>query len=296
MSSHIPRNSDVGRLFGNGSGSASVKITAPMLRSKKGTGEKIAALTAYDYPSALMADAGGMDLVLVGDSLANTALGYESTLPVSTDEMLVALRAVRRAVQHALLVIDMPFGSYTDTRAALETAVRFVKAGAEAIKLEGGQRRAKLVQNIVENDIPVIGHIGLTPQSLHALGGYRVQGRRPAEAEQLVADAESLEKVGAFAIVLEGIPVRLAEEITERVSIPTIGIGAGPHCDGQILVFSDLLGLLPGKTPKFVRQYVDVYDQAQRAIQSFRDDIRAGTFPSLDESYESRIAAKTASG
>lgn len=272
---------------------AAEKVTLPRLRSQMEAGEKITALTAYDYPSGLVADQAGIDVILVGDSLANTALGYENTLLVSEEEMLVALRAVRRAVKRALLVIDMPFGSYhTDTGSALEAGVRFVKAGGEAIKLEGGRRRVDLVRRFTENDIPVMGHIGLTPQSLHALGGYRVQGRQPDEAVKLLDDALALEDAGAFSIVLEGIPAPLAEQITERLGIPTIGIGAGKHCDGQILVFADLLGMLPGKDPKFVRRYLEFHEMAFEAIQAYRDDVQAGTFPSIKESYEVRTALK----
>ncbi len=269
------------------------KVTVPGLQSRVDAGEKITALTAYDYPSGLLADRAGIDLLLVGDSLANTMLGYENTLLVSQDEMLMALRAVRRAVRRALLVVDMPFGSYhTDATSALEAAVRFVKSGAEAIKLEGGRRRIGLVRRIVDNEIPVMGHIGLTPQSLHAQGGYKVQGKLPDDAERLLDDALALQGAGAFSIVLEGIPAPLGERITDELSIPTIGIGAGKHCDGQILVFADLLGLLPGRDPKFVRRYLEFHDLALEAIQAYRDDIQTGSFPSIEESYQARAALK----
>ena len=267
------------------------KVTVPWLHARVEAGEKITALTAYDYPSGLLADRAGIDLLLVGDSLANTTLGYENTLLVSEEEMLVALRAVRRAVQRALLVVDMPFGSYhVDAASALEAAVRFVKSGAEAIKLEGGRRRIGLVRRIVDSEIPVMGHIGLTPQSLHALGGYKVQGKQPDDAARLLDDAIALQDAGAFSIVLEGIPAPLAERITAELRIPTIGIGAGAHCDGQILVFADLLGLLPGRGPKFVRRYLDFYGLALEAIQTYRDDIQTGSFPSIEESYHARSA------
>ncbi len=267
------------------------KVTVPGLQSRVDAGEKITALTAYDYPSGLLADRAGIDLLLVGDSLANTMLGYENTLLVSQDEMLMALRAVRRAVRRALLVVDMPFGSYhTDATSALEAAVRFVKSGAEAIKLEGGRRRVGLVRRIVDNEIPVMGHIGLTPQSLHALGGYKVQGKQPEDAARLLDDAVALQDAGAFSIVLEGIPAPLAERITAQLSIPAIGIGAGEHCDGQILVFADLLGLLPGRDPKFVRRYLEFHDLALEAIQAYRDDVQTGSFPSIEESYQARAA------
>lgn len=266
------------------------KSTVPGLQQKKSAGEPIAALTAYDYPSALLADQARMDLILVGDSLANTALGYDTTLPVTRDEMLVALRAVRRGVQRALLVVDLPFGSYhVDGNQTLQTAVDFVKAGAEAIKLEGGRHRGALVSRLVENDIPVVGHIGLTPQSVHVMGGYKVQGKEPADAERLLSDAQALEEAGAFALVIEGVPSTLAERITETLTIPTIGIGAGIHCDGQILVFADVLGMLPGKRPKFARSYFDFYGQALEAISAYRDDVQTRAFPSPRESYGVRV-------
>ncbi len=262
------------------------KVTVPSLADWKRDGRPISALTAYDYPSALLADRGGMEIILVGDSLANTALGYPNTLPVTLDEMLVAVRAVRRGVERALLVADMPFGSYhVDLPSTLDAAVRFVKSGAEAVKLEGGAARGELVRALVENEIPVMGHIGLTPQSLHAMGGYKVQGRQPAEAARLEDDAIALEEAGAFAIVLEGIPVSLAETITRRLRIPTIGIGAGAACDGQILVFSDLLGLIPGRAPKFVRRYLDGYSLGLEAIAAYREDVRERSFPAESESY-----------
>ena len=262
------------------------KVTVPSLQAKKSAGERIVALTAYDYPSALLADQAGMDCVLVGDTLASTALGYESTLPVRLDEMMVAFRAVRRGVERALLIADMPFGSYQiDLSDAVRNAVEFVKSGAEAIKLEGGRHREELIRHLVDNDIPVVGHIGLTPQSVHALGGYRVQGKKPSEAMRIVDDALRIEDAGVSALVLEAIPSHLAASITDRLAIPTIGIGAGSHCDGQILVFADLLGLLPGKTPKFVRRYAELYQHALQAINAYGDDVRAGSFPTEDESY-----------
>ena len=262
------------------------KITAPHIRGRKG-GAPIVALTAYDYPSARLVDEAGLDIILVGDSLAQTVLGYDSTLPVTLDEMIAHTRAVRRAVRRALVVGDMPFGSYQDSRArAVESAIRFVKeGGAEAVKVEGGVRRAEIVRAIVEAEIPVMGHIGLTPQSLLRMGGYRVQGKSIEAARELIEDALALERAGAFAIVLEGIPSEISRLITDRVRVPTIGIGAGIYCDGQILVFSDLVGLTFGHTAKFVRQYVDVKNIIADALKRFADDVNACRFPGDEESY-----------
>jgi 3-methyl-2-oxobutanoate hydroxymethyltransferase len=265
------------------------KVTTPGLRARKLAGVKISALTAHDYPTALIVDEAGIDVLLVGDSLASTALGYPNTIPVSMEEMLVAVRAVRRGVQRALLVGDMPFGSFqAGGRKALEAALSFIKAGAEAVKLEGGRQRVALVRRMVENGIPVMGHIGLTPQSLHVLGGYKVQGKGKEEARRLIDDALALEEAGAFSLVLEGMPLTLAATITEKLEIPTIGIGAGPHCDGQILVIADLLGLTQGKKPKFVRRYLDLHALAVEAVQAYRRDVLEGEFPGLQESYGTR--------
>ncbi|MCZ6793521.1 MAG: 3-methyl-2-oxobutanoate hydroxymethyltransferase [Planctomycetota bacterium] len=262
------------------------KVTTPGLRARKLAGVRISALTAYDYPTALIVEEAGIDVVLVGDSLANVVLGYENTLPVSVEEMLAALRAVGRGVRRALLVADMPFGSYhVGEEKALEAAVNFIKAGAEAVKLEGGSSRAPLVRRLVENGIPVMGHIGLTPQSIHVMGGYKVQGKGPEASRELVEAALALERAGAFSIVLEGIPAPLARELTGRLEIPTIGIGAGPDCDGQILVLADLLGLVPGRKPKFVRRYVNLFEQAVEAVHAYRRDVLDGQFPSAEESY-----------
>lgn len=263
------------------------KVTIHGLRARKLAGEKISALTAYDFPGAALVDEAGIDVVLVGDSLANVALGYENTLPVTLEEMLSALRAVRRGVRRALLVGDMPFGTYhTGEDDALRAAVLFLKNGAEAVKLEGGARRAALVRRLVENEVPVMGHIGLTPQSIHAMGGYKIQGKSPEAAQQLVEDALALEVAGAFAVVIEGVPSSLAAEITSRLEIPTIGIGAGPDCDGQILVLGDLLGLTPGRKPKFVRQYLDLHALSLEAVRAYRRDVLNRDFPSAAESYE----------
>lgn len=262
------------------------KITAPHLRARKG-GAPIVALTAYDYPTARLVDEAGFDFILVGDSLAQTVLGYDSTLPVTLEEMLHASRAVRRGVRRALIVGDMPFGTYQDNAAhAVKAAIRFVKeGGAEAVKVEGGVRRAKIVESIVNAEVPVMGHIGLTPQSLLRMGGYRVQGKTIEAARELIDDALALEQAGVFAIVLEGIPAEISRVITDRVHVPTIGIGAGLECDGQILVFSDLVGLTFGHTAKFVRQYVDLKAVVSDALKRYADDVTARRFPADQESY-----------
>ncbi len=262
------------------------KVTAPHIRARKG-GAPIVALTAYDYPSARLVDEAGFDIILVGDSLAQTVLGYDSTLPVTLDEMIAATRAVRRGASRALVVGDMPFGSYQDSAArAVESAIRFVKeGGAEAVKIEGGVRRADIVKSIVHAEIPVMGHIGLTPQSVLRMGGYRVQGKSLEAARELIEDALALERAGAFAIVLEGIPSEISRIITERLTVPTIGIGAGVNCDGQILVFSDLVGLTFGHTAKFVRQYLDTKSAIASALKQYADDVNGRRFPADAESY-----------
>jgi 3-methyl-2-oxobutanoate hydroxymethyltransferase len=262
------------------------KITAPHIRGRKG-GPPIIALTAYDYPSARLVDEAGFDIILVGDSLAQTVLGYDTTLPVTLDEMIAATRAVRRATRRSLIVGDMPFGTYQDTAsAAVESAIRFVKeGGAEAVKVEGGVLRAQAVKAIVDAEVPVMGHIGLTPQSVLRMGGYRVQGKSIDAARELIEDALALERAGVFSIVLEGIPSEISRLITDRVRVPTIGIGAGVDCDGQILVFSDLVGLTFGHTAKFVRQYADVKSVIADALKQYADDVNARRFPADQESY-----------
>ncbi len=270
-----------------GLGKPRAKVTVHTLAEHKRTGHKITALTAVDYPTARLADEAGIDLILVGDSLAMTVLGHPNTLAVTVDEMLHHTRAVRRGTTHALLVADMPFGSYhTGPEQALHNAVRFLKeAGAEAVKLEGGRERAALVERLVQNEIPVVGHIGLTPQSLHRMGGYTVQGRSVPAIDALLADAAALEGAGASVLVLEGIPREVADEITARAGIPTIGIGAGPGCDGQILVFHDLAELTFAAPAKFVRRFADTGTQLRDALARYRDEILAGTFPNDAESY-----------
>jgi 3-methyl-2-oxobutanoate hydroxymethyltransferase len=270
------------------------KITVPDLLQRKSSVagfasnlKKITCLTAYDYPTARLLDEAGVDVLLVGDSLGMVVLGYESTLPVSIEEMLHHTRAVRRGTRRALVVADMPYGSYhSDTAESLRNAVRFVKeAGAEAVKVEGGERRLELIARLTEAEIPVMGHIGLTPQSINALGGYRVQGKTVDAAELLLRDARAVEAAGAFAVVLEAVPRELAAQITRELRIPTIGIGAGPECDGQVLVIHDLLGLTFGKTPKFARQYANIGEIISKAAREYCEDVRGGTFPSDAESY-----------
>src|SRR5579863_3960411 len=270
------------------------KITVPDLLHRKSSGagspvesKKITCLTAYDYPTARLLDEAGVDVILVGDSLGMVVLGYESTLPVTIDEMLHHTKAVRRGTRRALVVADMPFGSYhTDTAESLRNAVRFVKeAGAEAVKVEGGERRLELIARLTEAEIPVMGHVGLTPQSVNAMGGYRVQGKTPDAAEQLLRDARAVEASGAFAVVLEAVPRELAAQITRELRIPTIGIGAGPNCDGQVLVIHDLLGLTFDGPPKFARQYADVGQIISNAVREYCKDVREGSFPSDAESY-----------
>jgi 3-methyl-2-oxobutanoate hydroxymethyltransferase len=270
------------------------KITVPDLLQRKTQAadshsnfQKITCLTAYDYPTARLLDEAGVDVILVGDSLGMVVLGHESTLPVTIDEMLHHTRAARRGTRRALLVADMPYGSYhTDFGESLHNAMRFVKeAGAEAVKVEGGERRLELISRLTEAEIPVMGHVGLTPQSVNALGGYRVQGKTADAAEQLIRDARAVEAAGAFAIVLEAVPRELAAQITRELRIPTIGIGAGPDCDGQILVIHDLLGLSFGQKPKFARQYANIRPIISKAVRGYCDDVRGGTFPSDGESY-----------
>jgi len=274
------------------------KITVPSILERKsgislqnGSPAKIACLTAYDYPTARLLDEAGVDVLLVGDSLAMVMLGYESTLPVTVDEMLVCTRAVRRGTRHALLVADMPYGSYhAEPAEAVRNAVRFVKeGGAEAVKVEGGERRMDLIARIVDAEVPVMGHIGLTPQSVNAFGGFRVQGKTAEAGERLLRDARAVEAAGAFAIVLESIPRELAARITAELRIPTIGIGAGPDCDGQVLVIHDLVGLTFGHKPKFARCYADVGATISRAAAEYCRDVQQGSFPSDEESYHTRV-------
>lgn len=263
------------------------KVSAPSLKASKQRGERLVCLTAYDFPTARIIDEAGIDIILVGDSLGNVVLGYGNTVPVTLDEILIHLKAVRRAVQRALLVADMPYGSFhTGADDAVRNALRLVKeGGAEAVKLEGGHKRVQLVKRLVDEEIAVMGHIGLTPQSINKLGAYRVQGKTATAARQLLDDARALEDAGAFAIVLEVVPREIAKLITETVSIPTIGIGAGVHCDIQVLVLHDMLGLSFGKLARFVRPYANLGEAMTEAVSRYADDVRSGTYPSDDESY-----------
>ena len=268
-------------------GDLPAKITIPFLLEKKLRRQPITAVTAYDYASARLVDEAGLDVVLVGDSLAMVMQGYENTLAVTMDEMLLYTRGVRRALRRALLVADMPFGSYqTDEREAVANAVRFVKeAGAEAVKLEGGRERSKLARRLVDAEIPVMGHLGLTPQSVHRMGGYKVQGKTMEAIDELRGDALALQQAGCFALVLEGVPRELARIVTDELQIPTIGIGAGPDCDGQILVLHDMMTLSFSNPAKFVRRYADVAGVMREALEEYRHDVEARTFPSDAESY-----------
>jgi len=263
------------------------KVSAPSLKASKQRGERLVCLTAYDFPTARIIDEAGIDIILVGDSLGNVVLGYGNTVPVTLDEILIHLKAVRRAVQRALLVADMPYGSFhTGADDAVRNALRLVKeGGAEAVKLEGGHKRVPLVKRLVDEEIAVMGHIGLTPQSINKLGAYRVQGKTASAARQLLDDARALEDAGAFAIVLEVVPREIAKLITEAVSIPTIGIGAGVHCDIQVLVLHDMLGLSFGKLARFVRPYANLGEAMTEAVSRYADDVRSGSYPSDDESY-----------
>jgi 3-methyl-2-oxobutanoate hydroxymethyltransferase len=264
------------------------RTTVPGIRSRKRSrgDQPIVMLTAYDTPGARIADGAGVDIILVGDSMANAVLGYEDTLQVDIEVMAHHVGAVGRATPRALVVGDMPWLSY---HVSIEDTVRnaglLIRAGAEAVKLEGGRVRLGVVEALLNAEIPVMGHLGLTPQSVHAMGGYRVQAKDNAAAQALMNDAKALTAAGCFAMVLEGVPDVVAAQVTDEVDVPTIGIGAGPGCDGQVLVFHDLLGLRQGAPPKFVRQYADLTSVAVTAVSSWAADVRGGTFPSEDETY-----------
>jgi 3-methyl-2-oxobutanoate hydroxymethyltransferase len=263
-------------------------LTVPAIRSRKRAmgHDPLVMVTAYDAPGARIADGAEVDLILVGDSLANVVLGYEDTLQVTVQDMAHHIAAVRRAQPRPLVVGDMPWMSYHRSRdEAVGNGAALIRAGAQAVKLEGGTKRVPVVEALVSAEIPVMGHLGLTPQSVHAMGGYRVQGRDAEAADVLVADAEALVGAGVFAVVLEGVPDVLAARVTAAIPVPTIGIGAGPACDGQVLVMHDLLGLEDRVTPKFVRRYADLKADAVAAVAAYAADVRTGRFPSADESY-----------
>lgn len=262
-----------------------MRVTVRDLSRMKSEGRRFVVLTAYDFQTAAILDEAGVPVILVGDSVGQVALGYETTLPVSMDEMLHHTRAVSRGVRNALVVADMPFGSYQGSvHEGLSNAVRFLKeGGAHAVKLEGAQ--LELTQSLVEHGIPVMAHLGLTPQSVHALGGYRVQAKTPESADRLLSDAMNVQKSGAFSLVLEAIPATVAESVTSSLSIPTIGIGAGPGCDAQVMVVNDLIGMGAGPLPKFVKPYADVRGSIRSAVEQFRSEVESGTFPDDAHSY-----------
>ncbi len=262
------------------------KITAPSIRARKG-GPKISMVTAYDYPGAVIADRAGIDMILVGDSVANVVHGMDTTLEIGLDEIVMHTKAVKRAKPEALVVADMPWLSFhLGEHDAVRNAGRLVReGGAEAVKLEGGRKRLPVIEAILDAEIPVMGHVGLTPQSVHAMGGFKVQGKVVDAAREMIDDAKALSDVGCFSIVIEGVPDVLGELITKEVDAPTIGIGAGPKTDGQVLVFHDVLGLGSGKYPKFVRSYANLADDAVEALERFKADIESGSFPADEESY-----------
>ena len=264
-----------------------MKLTLPELVAMKERGDKIVMVTAYDAPGARFADEAGVDLLLVGDTAAMVVLGHDATVPVTMDEMLFMTRTVARTAERPIVIGDMPFGSYqVSDEQAVENAIRFVKeAGADVVKLEGAGPSLSRVQAIVGSGIPVMGHVGLTPQSATMLGGFKAQGRTAAKALQLVADARALEAAGCFAVVLEAVPPAVAARISEALHVPTIGIGAGPDCDGQVLVYHDLLGLSEGRAPRFVRRYADLAGEIRRALGDYVADVRSGAFPGGEHTY-----------
>lgn len=266
------------------------KISPPDLIKMKKRREKISMITAYDYPTAKIVEEAGIDVVLVGDSLGNVVLGYENTLPVTMDELLHHVKAVNRGLNKPLLVADMPYLSFhIDEKESVINAGRFIKEGhAAAVKLEGGTSMVPIIERLIHAKIPVMGHIGLTPQSVNVFGGYKVQGKRKKTADNLIQDALDIEEAGVFSIVLEGIPWQLSKEITAQLRIPTIGIGAGPYCDGQVLVFHDLLGFSTEPTLRFVRKYSNLREIMVAAISEYKKDVQNGSFPNLKESYSSK--------
>lgn len=263
------------------------KVTTDTLRKMKQKGEKISMLTAYDFTTAKMVDAGGVDTILVGDSAANVMAGYSTTLPITLDQMIYHAQSVVRGVKRAFVIIDLPFGTYqSNPEKALESAIRIMKeTDAHAIKLEGGAEVADSIKKIVDAGIPVMGHLGLTPQSINQFGGYGLRAKEEAEAEKLLSDAQLLEKIGCFGLVLEKIPATLAKKVTEQLSIPTIGIGAGADCDGQVLVYHDMVGMNEGFAPKFLRKYLNLYTEITNAVAEYVADVKSQSFPNEKESY-----------
>ncbi len=263
------------------------RITTNTLQAMKQDGEKIAMLTAYDYSLARLVDGAGVDVILVGDSASNVMAGNETTVPITLDQMIYHASGVVKGAQRALVVVDLPFGTYQgDSKAALESSIRIMKeAGAHAVKLEGGAEVGESVERILTAGIPVMGHLGLTPQSIYKFGTYTVRAREKAEAQKLLADAKHLEQAGCFAIVLEKIPATLAKQVSAAISVPTIGIGAGPNCDGQVLVLHDMLGITQDFSPRFLRRYLDLEKDIQSAIAQYVGDVRGGEFPTERESY-----------
>jgi 3-methyl-2-oxobutanoate hydroxymethyltransferase len=265
-----------------------VPVTVRDIRAFKERGERFTMLTAYDTLSARLIDEAGTPLILVGDTLAEVMLGYDSTVPVTIDEMLHHTKAVRRGVTNALIVGDLPFMSYqVSVEEGMRNAGRFLKeAGARAVKLEGGGRVLELVHRLTESGIPVMGHLGLTPQSVNQFGGYRIQGRIAEDAQRILQDAKDLEAAGVFALVLECVPAELAKEVTASLTVPTIGIGAGPHCDGQVLVYHDFLGINTGRLAKYVKKYASLGEQIKAAAENFAEEVRSGVYPDDEHSYE----------
>jgi 3-methyl-2-oxobutanoate hydroxymethyltransferase len=265
---------------------ATAKLTAPQVQARKGSGRPIVMVTAYDAPSARVADAAGVDLILVGDSVAMVVLGYDDTLHVTVDDMAHHTAAVARTQPSPMIVADLPWMSYHTTAVdTVRNGAALIRAGAQAVKLEGGRKRLPMVEALVDAEMPVMGHLGLTPQSVHAMGGFKVQGREHSAALELVADAKALAAAGCFAIVLEGVPDEVARLISHAVDVPTIGIGAGPGCDGQVLVFHDVLGIEDRLAPKFVRRYADLRAQGVEGLRAYAADVRSGAFPAAAETY-----------
>lgn len=263
------------------------RVTTHILQEMKNKGEKIAMLTAYDYSMAKVVDEGGIDIILVGDSASMVMAGHETTLPITLDQMIYHAASVIRGTKRALVIVDLPFGTYQgNSKEALNSAIRIMKeSGAHGVKLEGGVEVAESIERIVAAGIPVMGHLGLTPQSIYKFGTYTVRAKEEAEAEKLKSDILRIEKAGCFSVVLEKIPAILAKEVSESIQIPTIGIGAGQHCDGQVLVINDMIGLTKGFTPRFLRQYLDLFSQINGAVQSYIKDVKSGDFPNEKEQY-----------